>query len=420
MDLEHIKNKINEGNMNAEHKRMLDSLMGKVIVAGHSVNSIRNIIYFGLNVIQWLGDQDFQKFKEEEFFNSYIAYLKYKGNKQSTLENKKMHLKILIAWHFKDDVPVYLAQIKPKKTRRELEENQLLMPSEVKRLVEKADNSRDKAFIITIYESAARIGEILNLRIRDVEFDEQTTMINIRVSKTKKRKVPVFDATPYLAQWINDHPGRDNPESYLFVSLASNYYGNKLWDGTIGHTLRRYAKRAGIKKYIHAHLFRHSRISWWAQVEGLNERDLRILAGWSEKSDMPNNMPNIYLHYGLNQVISKLKSNRGLENEKQLEREKEKEMLKPKICPRCNKLNPVDSLFCNCGMALSVTAQKRIDKIKKQEAELHTAITAKDMQAVDLTGIKDIREAMYQVLKSDPQLIAKLKEITELAQGVTE
>ena len=58
MDLEHIKNKINEGNMGAEHKIMLDSLMDKVIVAGHSVNSIRNIIYFGLNVIQWLASDE--------------------------------------------------------------------------------------------------------------------------------------------------------------------------------------------------------------------------------------------------------------------------------------------------------------------------------------------------------------------------
>lgn len=159
-------------------------------------------------------------------------------------------------------------------------------------------------------------------------------------------------------------------------------------------------------------MLRHSRISWWAKIEKLNERDLRILAGWSEKSDMPNT----YIHYELAGVLDKMKVNRGITNVKNLEQEKQKTMLNPIICPRCNKSNPAESMFCNCGMALSIQAYLKVDEIKKQEEELHSAILQKGFQGIDTTKITDMRELMYQVLKSDPNLIEKLHQLFELSK----
>ncbi|RLF00099.1 MAG: hypothetical protein DRJ59_07465 [Thermoprotei archaeon] len=41
---------------------------------------------------------------------------------------------------------------------------ELLTEEEVKRLVKHATNLRDKALILTLYESGCRIGELLSLR----------------------------------------------------------------------------------------------------------------------------------------------------------------------------------------------------------------------------------------------------------------
>ena len=57
-----------------------------------------------------------------------------------------------------------------------LKRNQTVLPSdlltekEVKRIVDAAYSPRDKAFIITLYESGARIGEVGSMHLSDVTF----------------------------------------------------------------------------------------------------------------------------------------------------------------------------------------------------------------------------------------------------------
>ncbi len=48
----------------------------------------------------------------------------------------------------------------------------------VARLVEAAENPRDKALLMTLYESGGRIGEVGSLKIRDVEFKENHAQMN--------------------------------------------------------------------------------------------------------------------------------------------------------------------------------------------------------------------------------------------------
>ena len=217
----------------------------------------------------------------------------------------------------------------------------------------------------------------------------------------------MFDSTPFLLNWINNHPDKDNPEAYAFISFASNHYGNMIQATSVGSMLKTYAKRAKINKHIYCHLLRHSRISWWAKVEKLNERDLRILAGWSERSDMPNT----YIHYGIDGVLEKMKLHRGLLNTENLVLEGEKHALKPISCPRCNKVNPADSSFCNCGMALSINAHLKLQEIKLKEEELHQQLMTKNFKGIENDSQLDLKEMMYQVLKNDPELIEKLRDI---------
>jgi ribosomal protein L40E len=107
-------------------------------------------------------------------------------------------------------------------------------------------------------------------------------------------------------------------------------------------------------------LLRHSRLTWLAQKDGFNERDLRIFAGWSATSDMPDT----YLHYGEEEVDKKLRKIKGLQSDKESEKEViERRILEPRICPRCKIKNPATALYCNCGMGLDIKIlQEEIDK----------------------------------------------------------
>ena len=48
---------------------------------------------------------------------------------------------------------------------------ELLTEEEVKRLAEAAENPRDRDFILTLYESGCRVGELISLRLKHVQFD---------------------------------------------------------------------------------------------------------------------------------------------------------------------------------------------------------------------------------------------------------
>ena len=77
-------------------------------------------------------------------------------------------------------------------------------------------SKRDKAFLSMLYQTGARISEIGNLRMKDVNACENGYLINITISKTKERTPIVFEETYYISRWLTEHPFKNNPEDTLF------------------------------------------------------------------------------------------------------------------------------------------------------------------------------------------------------------
>ncbi len=83
----------------------------------------------------------------------------------------------------------------------------LVSEEEVKMLVDSAVSVRDKAFIITLYESGARIGEVGMVRIKDVVFEERYTTVMVK-GKTGSRRIIVVASTPFLTRGSRTIPSR--------------------------------------------------------------------------------------------------------------------------------------------------------------------------------------------------------------------
>ena len=111
---------------------------------------------------------------------------------------------------------------------------------------------RNKAFIITLYESWARIGEIGTMHINDVTFEERYTALMLR-GKTGSRRVIVVASTPYLNMWIQNHPQRDDPEAPLWVNLSTVNRFKALSYPALAKVLREAVKRSGIRKKVTPH-----------------------------------------------------------------------------------------------------------------------------------------------------------------------
>jgi integrase/recombinase XerD len=119
----------------------------------------------------------------------------------------------------------------------------------------KPEGHRNKAIIETLYGCGLRVSELVNLRLTDIH--EKERFIIVTGKGNKQRLVPIGKtALKEIGYYKTDrnqmkvvHDG-----NVLFL----NRRGKKLTRAMIFHIIKELAAKAGIKKNIHPHTFRHS------------------------------------------------------------------------------------------------------------------------------------------------------------------
>lgn len=224
-------------------------------------------------------------------------------------------------------------------------------------MIRAASNPRDRAIIALLYDSGCRIGEIGNLKIKHVVFDQYGGVLHVD-GKTGNRRVRIIFSCPYLASWLEHHPFKDNPESYMWINIGHRQRELQMQYQAFAMMIKRLAKKAGIKKNIHAHLFRHSRSTELAQH--LTQAQMESHLGWIHGSTMPAT----YIHLSGSQVDDALLKMYGLKPEEQIP------TLSYQICTRCKLKNGATSDFCSqCGATLRVETAISMDE-KREELML--------------------------------------------------
>ncbi|WP_049890857.1 tyrosine-type recombinase/integrase [Methanohalobium evestigatum] len=176
-----------------------------------------------------------------------------------------------------------------KKKNPKIPDDMLTEP-EIKNLINTAKNKRDKALIGLLWDIGGRIGEIGHLKIKDIKFDDYGGIIKVN-GKTGFRRVRAVWSVEYLKQWLNEHPDKNNPESPVWINLSKKKESIEIMQyDSIRMRIKKIAKKAGINKRIHPHLFRHSRCTYMANY--LTEAQMNHYFGWVQGS----NMPSIYVH----------------------------------------------------------------------------------------------------------------------------
>lgn len=174
------------------------------------------------------------------------------------------------------------------------------------------------------------------------------------------RRIRVVSSVPYLATWINMHPMRNNPEAPLWISLSPGRKKPLLYH-SFTKILSDIARKAGIKKRVYPHLFRHSRATHLAVH--LTEAQMNQYFGWVQGSDMPAT----YVHLSGRDVDDAILGLYGLK----INNEKRKMDFSPVKYPRCEKINPPASKFCfRCGAPLDTPAAMAAERKRREMDEL--------------------------------------------------
>lgn len=245
-----------------------------------------------------------------------------------------------------------------KKNNKKLPED-LLTEDEVKKMIEAANNSRDRSIISMLWEAGCRVGELLSMQVKHVTFENDITRITIQ-GKTGMRRIPLIDSTPYLAEWIENHPFKNDTNTPLWVSIGTVNHHQPLEYGACRKMLQEIAKKAGIKKAINPHNYRNSRAT--SLANHFTEAQMNEYFGWIQGSDISQ----VYVHLSGRDLDDAVLNVRGMKPKE----EKIETTLAPKKCPRCGTINKSTGKFCiRCGLTLdlktALTVKETHDEIDK-------------------------------------------------------
>jgi integrase/recombinase XerD len=127
----------------------------------------------------------------------------------------------------------------------------VLSESEVKRLLDAAETLRDQAMVMTLYSSGLRLGELLNLHVKDI--DSSKMQIRVRQGKGVKDRNVILSQT--LLETLRRYFRRYKPEKWLFYGETPQH---RLHERVVQKMVRRLSQKAGLRPGVTCHTLRHS------------------------------------------------------------------------------------------------------------------------------------------------------------------
>lgn len=165
---------------------------------------------------------------------------------------------------------------------------------------------RNRAILETLYACGLRVSELTNLKISDLYFDEG--FIKVTGKGDKQRLVPIGSSTEkYITIYRKEVRVHQKIDPKAKDTLFLNQHGRQLTRAMIFTIVKRLAEKAGIRKTISPHTFRHSFATHLLE----NGADLRAIQQMLGHESITTT--EIYTHIDrkhLTEVINKFHPNR--------------------------------------------------------------------------------------------------------------
>lgn len=204
--------------------------------------------------------------------NTYVLKIK-KVKKPAGFEHTKLVLKMFFRFHGKDITNHISAKIK---SNNELEAKDILTTDEINKMIETTHSLLYKALLAFCFESGARISEILEIKVDDIQETDKGMVLSVyetKGGKLKKRKGLYLFAAGYIRNYINS---TTKAKTDRLFSITKN---------TAYKSFLRIGVSAGIGKKVNPHAFRHAQATDMVK-RGYQETIIRKKLGWTPNSPM--------------------------------------------------------------------------------------------------------------------------------------
>jgi integrase/recombinase XerD len=231
---------------------------------GLSANSISSYTLDIKKLVHWLDENIIEISPisiSEETLQQFIYHIAKTVNPRSQsriISGLRGFFKYLIFENYRKSNPMELME--SPKIGRKLPDT--LSTSEINTLIAAIDLSspqgeRNRALLETLYGCGLRVSELITLKISDLFFDEG--FIKVTGKGDKQRFVPIGDATiKYINLYRNEIRIHQDIHPIAKDTIFLNRRGKPLTRAMIFTIVKRLAIKAGIKKTISPHTFRHS------------------------------------------------------------------------------------------------------------------------------------------------------------------
>lgn len=191
----------------------------------------------------------------------YLMSLHKDGRASSTISRNLASIRCFFQYllnnNFINEDPTL--NLKSPKTEKKLpvilseeELNTLLLQPDISNF----KGSRDKAMLELLYATGIKVSEIISINIGDIEFELGILKI---VEPNDIRIVPIGDlAMKALNHYLDNYRKENTNINLLKEPLFVNFSNKALTRQGVWKIIKSYGKKAGIKKVITPHTFRHS------------------------------------------------------------------------------------------------------------------------------------------------------------------
>ena len=184
---------------------------------------------------------------------AYLAEYQLRNNcSKTTVDNIRRNLSSFFSWLEAEDYIIKSPIRRIHKIRTGSKVKETLSEECIEKLRDSCLQIRDLAMIDLLYSTGIRVGELVNLNINDVNFEERECIV---YGKGNKQRKVYFDAKTkvHLKRYLEQR--KDYSEA-LFVPLDSPFERLKISGVEI--RLRKLGRLASLDQRVHPHKFRRS------------------------------------------------------------------------------------------------------------------------------------------------------------------
>lgn len=184
---------------------------------------------------------------------AYLAEYQLRNNcSKTTVDNIRRNLSSFFSWLEAEDYIIKSPIRRIHKIRTGSKVKETLSEECIERLRDSCSHIRDLAMIDLLYSTGIRVGELVNLNIGDINFEERECIV---YGKGNKQRKVYFDAKAkvHLKRYLEE---RTDYNDALFVTLDSPFERLKISGVEI--RLRKLGRLALLDQRVHPHKFRRS------------------------------------------------------------------------------------------------------------------------------------------------------------------